>query len=428
MATALTRPCATCFTRVVSHPGPVEAVLRQIRALRRRNNLHLLQHASAMWVTVGAAAAAGVVLAALRVGEVAFMLVALIAAVVLCGATTALARRVAREWMLAGDAPARIDAAHALCGRVASVTELEGRARGDLFELLVRQNLDALPRWRAEDVVPEVIPARALACAVVALCALALVVILAPKLRLPPPRIVVGDRRMDFVPSEQARAGAERLLVTPGTEHPAPERGADDAAHESPDEPGLPAELADASAAFQDWLRRTLGVEERWEAGERVPTSRVQEASRPGERERPAAARPVASDGTAMGESEERAADGSAARRPGADRANAGDPGGGDAGGGAGSDTDPTLYGASHDEPIVGGDRFELAIAARVRTRRGAAMEPWTTAPDAEGDRRPVLSERQHAEQPGHRMPVPASFAPLVRRLYAHPGEGAATR
>jgi hypothetical protein len=410
----------------VSHPGPVEAVLRQIRAVRRRNNLSIAQHACAVWVAVAAAAAAGVVLAALRAGGVAFLIVALIAAAVLCGVTTALARRVAREWMPARDAPARIDAARALRGRVVSVMELDGTARGDLFDLLVRQNLDALPDWRAEDVVPEVVPARAFACAAAALSVLALVVVLAPKLRPPPPRIVVGDRRMDFVLSEQARAGAERLLVAPGTEHLAPERGAAGAAHEAPDTHGLPAELADASAAFQDWLQRTLGVEERWETSEQVPASRRQDASPPSRRERGAAARPVAGDGAPMGGSEEQDADGAASHRPSADHADAGEPGGGGAGAGAGSDTDPALYGAPHDEPVAGGDRFELAIAARVRTRRGAAMEPWTTAPEPDGDRRPVLAAQQRAEQPGHRMPVPASFAPLVRRLFTHPaGRGA---
>lgn len=406
----------------MGHPAPIDAVLRQLRTVRLRNNLHLVQLVAAVWVAVGAVAAACVVLAALRGGQVAFLLVGLTGIAAVLGTTAALARRVTRDWLPARDAPARIDAAHALRGRVESVTELRGRTRGDFFALLVRQNLEALPRWRAEDVVPEVVPARAFACALAALSVLALVVVLAPKLRTPAPRIVVGDRRMDFVRSEHPRDQAERLLVTPGTEHPVPEREAAGASNDQADESGGRGGFADASAALQDWLQQALGVEERWEAGERLPPSQRQDASQTPSRQRRPAARPEAGDGTAVGDGEERDADGDASARAGADRPDAGEPGGG--GGGAGSDSDPTLYGTPRDDPVAGGDRFELAVAARVRTRRGAAMDPWTTAPGADADRRPVLAGQQRAEQPGHRMPVPASFAPLVRRLYAHPPEG----
>jgi hypothetical protein len=47
-------------------------------------------------------------------------------------------------------------------------------------------------------------------------------------------------------------------------------------------------------------------------------------------------------------------------------------------------------------------------------------MAPWTTAPGSDADRSPGLAARQLAEQPGHRMPVSSSFAPIVRRAYGH--------
>jgi hypothetical protein len=408
---------------VGDRPGPIDAVLRQLRAVRRRNNLRLVQHAAAVWVAFAASAAAGVVVATLRAGGAAFLLVALLALGAVLARSLALARRVARDWLPAGATAAHIDTTRGLRGRVTSVTELHGTAGGDLFALLVRQNLDALPRWRAEDVIPEVVPARAFASAVAAVSLLALVIVLAPALRPPPPRIVVGDRRMDFVPSRDTPDGAQRLLVAPGTEHPTSERDGSAAAPQPTDEPGMAGALADVSAALQDWLERALGVDERWEPGERLPESRRQDIRRAA-RERQPGARPMTGTGDATGDAEARGADGNASRRAGSDRSPTEAPGGGGGGAGAGSDTDPALYGAPHDEPGAGGDRFEVAIAARVRTRRGAAMEPWTTAPDPDADRKPVLAGRQRAEQPGHRMPVPASFAPLVRRLYAHPAGG----
>jgi hypothetical protein len=409
----------------VGHAGPIDPIVRQLRAVRWRNNLHLVQHAAAVWVGASAGAAACVVLAAIRAGRAGFVLVTIAAGVGVATVSALLARRVARGWLGTTTVPAHIDAARALHGRVRSATELAGRAPGTLFPLLLRQNLDALPRWRPDEVVPEVVPARAIAGALAAISLLALVVVLAPTLRIPPPRIVVGDRRLDFVRSDQSRDGAERLLVTPGAEQSLPESDADATAPEADRESDLPGDLADASGALQDWLREALGVEERWEAGEPVPESaRAARPARAGRTisgdSRPAA-RPVAGGHDVPGRSEAGEADGAAARKAGSE---AGAPGG-EGGTGAGGDTDPALYGAPRDPGGASSDRFELAIAARVRTSRGAAMSPWTRAPEAGGDRRPVLSREQRTEQPGHRMPIPSAFAPAVRRLYAHPAEGA---
>src|SRR5262245_20383445 len=218
-----------CFTEAVSDPGPTQAVLRQVRLVRGRSNLALVQHVVAVWVATVAAVATGLVLVAVRGGRVAFALGALGGLAVVCPITVLLLRRVSRRWLRLADAPHRIDTMRGLRGRLASLAELEGRTRGDLFALLVRQNRDALSRWQPEDVVPDVVPARPFACAVAALCALALVVVLAPKLRPPAPRIVVGDRPMDFVATRDPLGGADRLLVAPGTEHPAPSQDGTDA-------------------------------------------------------------------------------------------------------------------------------------------------------------------------------------------------------
>ncbi len=412
------------FDRGVSDPGPVAVVQRQVRAVRRRGNLHVVQHGLATWVAVAAAAATVVVLAALRGGRVAFALAAMGGIATASVMTVLLARRAARRWLPAADAPGRIDSARGLRGRVSSVLELAGRAQGSFFALLVRQNQDALPRWRPEDVVPEVVPARAFAAAVAALAVLVLVVVLAPALRAPAPRVVVGDRRLDFVAGEGTTEGAERILVAPGVDHSATAAAEGAAAEAADAEADGSDTLADLSASLQDWLQAALGAEERWEAGDERPPSIGQESTTGAGHQRTPAARAAADAGTVTGDGAQTDADGAASRRAGEAGAKADESGGG-GGAGAGSETDPVLYGTPDDDPGTGADRFELAIAARVRTRRGAAMSPWTTAPGAEGDRRPLLAEQQRTEQPGHRMAVPASFAPLVRRLYSHsPGGG----
>jgi hypothetical protein len=411
----------------VNDPGPTQAVRRQVSAVRRRSNLYVVQHAIALWVAIAAATATLVVLIALRGGHGMFAIAAL-AGLVALGVTTArLARRVRVDWMPRRDAPARIDASRGLRGRLPSLFELDGRARGPLFALLVHQTVEAMPSWRAEDVVPDVMPIRALASALAALSALAMVVVMAPALRPAAPHVIVGNRRIDFTPTGRTRDGADVLLVTPGTERRAPDRaGHDDEAAGERDDAGAPGPLADASAALQSlqgWLQQTLGAEESWEAGEPVPSNPGNDGPRGAPRERHSATTAAVDDHAATGAGTPTDAPGPTPQRAGGTST---EPGGGGPGAGAGSDTDPTLYGKPDDEPVTGRDRFELGIAARVRTRHGSDMGAWSDAPPADGDRHPVLASQHRSEQPGHRMPVPPAFAPLVRRLYAHaqPGEG----
>ena len=330
--------------------------------------------------------------------------------------------------MAARDAPGRIDAARGLRGRLPSLFELDrpdGRARGPLFSLLVHQTVEAMPSWRAAEVVPEVMPIRVLASAIAALCALAMVVVMAPELRPAPPRVLVGDRRIDVSPADDTRDGAETLLVSPGTERPAPrsrgDRGREPghggrgrSARGRLDGAPITPELAPADARRRGELGGRRAACRR--TPQRTASTPPRASTTPRRRRRSTTTLPPAREHRPTRR----------ARRRGTRGGTSTEPGGGGPGEGAGTDTDPTLYGKPDDEPVTGRDRFELGIAARVRTRRGSDMGSWSEAPAADGDRHPVLASQHRAEQPGHRMPVPPAFAPLVSRLYAHtqPGEG----
>jgi len=418
----LTRLDEACLAEAVSSLPPTQAVLQQVRAVRRRSNGHLLQQAAARWLLVTALAAALVLVAALRAGRLVFGSVLLLAACAAIAATVVVARQIRARWLRAGDAAARIDRTRELRGRLASVVELQSRAGGGFFELLAEQNVDALPRWRPEDVVPRLVSPFMLAGACAALAALVLVIVFAPWLRPPPPRVLVGDRPMDFVASNESRAGADRLVVTPGTEHQ-PAAGAPGATGKRSETENEDSTLA----TLQEWLQDTLGADEHWQTDEgEVPPSGFRQDTAPvGRQNRDPTARPVADGRAANGGREVPGADGPATPRPG--NGNDGTSDHGVAAPGSGSDTDPTLYGDPHDDVSAHGDRFELAIAARVRTRPGSAEARWTDTPGADPSRRPTLAAGQRPEQAGHRMTVPPTFAPIVRRLFAHaePAPGA---
>jgi len=224
---------------------------------------------------------------------------------------------------------------------------------------------------------------------------------------------------MDFVATNESRAGAERLVVSPGTEH--------QPAAAAPGSGGKRSETGNEDstlATLQEWLQDTLGAEEHWQTddGEVPPSGSRQDTTRsarqnPDPRRDPMS-RPVADGRAANGGRELPGADGPATPRPGNGDDRTSDQGG--AAPGAGSDTDPNLYGDPHDDVTAHGDRFELAIAARVRTRPGSAEARWTDTPGADPSRRPTLAAGQRPEQAGHRMTVPPTFAPIVRRLFAH--------
>jgi hypothetical protein len=384
---------------------PVSSLRRQVDVVRRRHNLHAVQDALAIWVTAGAMAAIGIVLVAVRGGPFAFMATLACAALAGAAATALLVRRVVRRWLRAADAAGWVDSARGLGGRLPSLLELDGRAEGPFFDLLVAQGLDTRARWRPEDVVPEVVPARTFALAMTACSLLALAVALAPKLRPVPPRLLVGERRMDFIRTG-GTPDAEQLLVTPGRAQQAP--GSDGASTTEPEPPGA---LAEASEAVRSWLRDGLGVADDWEAGEeqarvdQPPAGRERAGGQPPRGARPgAAAVPEGKAGTPA-----RDADGDAVR-PAADgergEADAGQPGSG--GGGAGDGTDPFRAGDRRTHPHaprVGHGALDDRPPRRYRPqpRAGpppahrAAGTPHAGVGELRADRAPDLCPRRDA-------------------------------
>src|SRR5262249_8741580 len=151
---------------------------------------------------------------------------------------------------------------------------------------------------------------------VAAVCLLAMVVVLAPTLR-PQPRVVVGDRRMDFTASKESREGAERLLVTPGTEHPASEREGGNKGNDTRDGGADAGGRAGVPPTLQDWLQQALGAEEHWESGEPVPSGDTRNVPHATPQQRRPAAAPIADQGAATGEGQLADAPGPASQRAG---------------------------------------------------------------------------------------------------------------
>src|SRR5262249_24044354 len=157
-------------------------------------------------------------------------------------------------------------------------------------------------------------------------------------------------------------------------------------------EEGAAGALAGAAATVQDWLQQALGAEEHWESGEPVPSNPSEKGARSPQREHHPTTMAATDDRGAPGAGQGADAQGPAAG--GAGRAGARREGGGP-GPGAGTTPAPPLYagprGGPDDELAAGRDRFELGIAARVRTRQGGDMGSWTDAPPADSDRHPAL-------------------------------------
>src|SRR5262249_15886990 len=146
-------------------------------------------------------------------------------------------------------------------------------------------------------------------------------------------------------------------------------------------------------ATLQEWLQDTLGADEHWQTddGEVPPSGSRQDTTGSARQNRDPSRDPMARP-VAAGRAGHRGRGGPGARGPARPRPGNGDDGTSDHDGaapGAGSETDPTLYGDPHDDVTTHGDRFELAIAARVRTRPGSAEARWTDTPGADPSRRP---------------------------------------
>ncbi len=393
-------------------------VRRQIARVRRRRNLATALRLACLAAAGALTALALSALAALRLRPLGFGIAVVVLALALAMLLLWSGRAARRGWLGRAAAPAWIDRHVGLRGRVETLSQLDGQPRAFL-PLLLAQTLESLPAWRPGDVIPRLLPRLPLAALAAAATAMLAIVVLAPRLR-PAPRVVVGDRRVDWVAARDAAGDTpERLLVTPGSEH-VPEQAAGATAA---GEPGDPGSLDGLSASLQDWLTDRLGVED-WEHGDAPPDlppggvrrtraadarqSRFGDTAAPGDTKTSEEAtsdeatdvdaRPTTADATSDTE----------ARIP------------GDGGAGAGTGTDPELFGTPRDDGTAVRDRFELAIAARVRTQPGTPRDPWSTAPTAEPDRRPTLAAGQRPETPAHRMPVPAAYETLVRRAFTH--------
>lgn len=354
-------------------------------------------------VAAAAVLATVVLLLAVRATPPMFAAGAVGAVLGLVVAVIALTRTTARCWLARARAAAWVDRTMRLDGRLLTLADLRAGDDAALVAVLERQTTERLSTWTPRQVVPRAVPRGMLTAAIGALAMLATSVVLAPRLRAAPPRIVVGDRPMDWVAASGDDTGtAEEHLLAPGTEHASP--GGDDGTHAGAD--------ADEPGASQAWLQRELLGDDdpAWDGGDGALASSPRRASTSG-----TPSRGPAADGDAS-TAPDRATDDGAPRAAHPTNGDATD-GSGDAPN-AGAGTDPRLFANAAPDDAAPRDRFELAIAARVRTRHAGPGAPDGDAPAAEPDRHPTLADGGRADDPILRMPVPVAWEPLVRRLY----------
>jgi hypothetical protein len=400
-----------------------DAILRQVARVRRRRNVHTIAGAVCALIAVAAGVLVALVTFALVAGSRPFAIACAILSAVLLFATGWLAVRAARNWLTPRRAARWIDRRAGLEGRLATLLELRPRAADAFFlPLLEEENRRRASQWEPQRIVPEPVPRGMLAAAVVALTALAIVVVVAPRLA-PVPRTVDADEAA--VHAAATRSGDLPARAGRGGTEVATELG------EPPDRQ----EATSVASALQRRIRQGLwgdepappprpprgrstprtepeGVarENSWQAAKGGAPPRYRRMRRQEDMPPPAQIEAAADDGA---ETAPRPPE-NAAGRSGAD-------GGGASG--AGTGTDPDLYGVARDQEGTPRDRFELGIAARVRTRRAAARPPTGDTPPAAPDEHPVLGPRQRTEVAVRRMIVPPAYEPVVRKIYAHPEE-----
>jgi hypothetical protein len=380
----------------------IDVVRRRIARVRRRHGLREAARVACLLLALGAIGAAAGLTLALHVGARLFAIAAWTLAVVVPAAGLL---TIAIGWRrrLPDDRAARwIDAQATLGGRLASFTELAARGRRDAFflPLLADQNLDRLPAWPPERLVPQIAPRGEMAAAVAALAMLGLTIALAPASR---PQVGVGPGA--------SRPSSGAVATPDDDEHP------DRATAASPADAGT---LAGLPVAIQNRLRDVAWGDD-W--AELPPASAARATPPP---ERRAARRPSDDDARLAGlraqdrpehDGEARPAD---AEQPDPAERQADDAiGEGPPGSGAGTGTDPNLLGNA-SEPTDGRATFELALGARVRTRRERPHRSPDEAPPAEPDARPALATGERRVVPIHRMPVPAAYEEIVRAAFGH--------
>jgi hypothetical protein len=388
-------------------PAASDPILRQVRRVRWRRDLHTLQRALYLALASVAGAAALVVLLALSAsaGVFAAGLCGALGAAVVAGA--AIVRSTRRRWLGRRGTAGWVDAQAFLDGRLVTAVGLRQRPPTFFVPLLVQENLERLAAWPAERLVPRRVPRAALAAALGASYALALTLALAPRLEPPVPEIVRGDEPVEL--GTPIDGLPRRPVVAPAR----PARGAGAAgghpggavADVSPRRPGALARLA---SGLQDRIRRRLWSE-RWGRIEMAGAEPPADAPPAGAVSGDTDAGP-----TAAGTGPQGAHRQTAARGPAEAPAAAGHEGAS----GAGTGTDPALYGSAPALRHAGTGRFALGLAADVHGPTGSPRPPSGEAPPAAADERPALAAALRADVPFHRAQVSPEHEPIVRALF----------
>jgi hypothetical protein len=424
----------------LSATGPLDVIHRQIRRVRWRRNLHVLQEVVYLALAAIAGSAAIVLLVALRGGPRLFASAALAMAVGTGVAVLVLTRTGWRKWLRAERSAEWVDRKGDLQGRLATLVELDRRGLAGqpafFLPLLEEENVARLPSWDPERLVPDNIPVGALGTALAAVAALVLVLALAPRLLPRLPEIVYRDEPVGLASLEGLPRDPDRLLIAPrawgeGAGKSAGARGSRALATPGGEE-GNAAAFGRLGDRLQERIRERLWgnawtrMREEIARAERQRATQGSEHASPARRSRRHEDRDTAAaDAARAARAEAGRAEGAAEetkRAEGAQHAGADEQtgGAGGAAGGAGSATDPHLFGTPFEAEEAGDNTFELAIAARVRALRMDPRRPSGEPPPLARDARPALAARQRQEAATHRMPAPPAYESIVRTLFAH--------
>jgi len=427
----------------------LDIIQQQLRRVRRRHNVRQVQRTAYLLVAALATAATLVMLLALRGGVRLFASgsAAVVGLVVL--AVGLLARDARRRFLPTARAAAWADRQGNLQGRLVTLLEIgapdRGREEAYFLPLLLEENVQRLPTWRPDRLVPRWLPLRPLAAALGATGALVLAVTLSPLLRpASPPAIYLNEPVGNLAPIDLT---PDRVLIAPARQLGSPSSGepgvssappgggsssrpsflarlqerirerAWGAASERPGEAtratdrrdaplGEPAHAKSGGDANEALSGAAHAVGSR-SGQELLKVARAVRRSHPGHggpEEAPGDASPPESRGEGDAEPHRTGTDGAAA--------------------GAGTGTSPDLFGPPSAGRLGERDAFELALTAPGRGSAPTPTPPSGEAPPAAEDERPALAAGQRSETPLTKMPVPPAYESLVRRLFAH-GAGA---
>jgi len=415
--------------------GAVEAIQRQVRRVRRRQNLHELQRVVYLLSALGTGAAAALVLLALTASPRGFAHAVAVVAAVTLGVALVVVRDARRRWIPGAAAAFWIDRRGGLTGRLATLMELGGGgdANPPLLPLLVEQNVARLALWRADRLVPRRVPRAALATAAAGAALFGLVVALGPRLRPPAPEVVDGE--VPGLQLERMEVTGDRVAVAPldpdDDAAAAPGTDSDERADERSDEQS-------AVARLRERIRRELWGEPTRESPSRVARAPTRDAAAgdgaedaaeegglepaPSPTGRASSGDDTRSDNGRVA-TETRSVEDDARRlleqpRDGDDETAAA----GGAAAGAGNQPDPHLFGPPSGGAAGTSQRFALSLATHIHAGRGGPGEGAAPPSPPAAEARTDLAPGQRAEAAVPRMPVPLAYEAIVRRLFAHEG------